>query len=160
MAKSKGFNITGAVKKKGRKFGASIEAPFINFQKEVYDKQIAAIQEATFLIHATAVKSIQSNTGGTPTQRYKPDRIVNVSRPGSAPNTDTGRLVQSIKFDFQKGGTVGRVGTNLKYGKDLEFGTKKMKARPWLSSAITEVSKQIADIFKRSMTNAIKASKQ
>lgn len=117
------------------------------FKKEVLANQVSAMQEATFMLHGAAVNLIQDNSDGRPERRYNPKRTVNVSRPGEAPNTDTGRLVQSIKFDFKDNGLRGRVGTNLKYGAALEFGTSKMDARPWLSTAVLLVSKEVAKIF-------------
>ena len=152
---SKGFNITGGVKN-----AKKLHATITGFKSQVLEKQIGAVQEATFLVHSNAVKLIQDNVDGSPQVRYKPKRVVNVSNPGEPPNTDKGRLVQSIKFDFKEKGLIGRIGTNLKYGKDLEFGTKKMRARPWLSTAIQIVSKDIADIFKRALKGAVKESKK
>lgn len=118
--------------------------------------QVRAVQKGTLLIHETALKSVQDNTDGVSEIRYSPKRIVNVSRPGDPPNTDTGRLVQSIKFDFMKQGLTGRVGTNLKYGAWLEFGTEKMQARPWLAPAIQMASEAIGEIFAGEVQNAIK----
>lgn len=92
------------------------------------------------LIHSNAVRSIQKQDGFADI-RYKPFRRVTVSEPRNPPNTDTGRLVQSIKFEFENGGLVAYVGTNLNYGAWLEFGTVKMKARPWLRPAIRSAQK-------------------
>lgn len=125
-------------------------------KKNVLENQIKAVQESTFMLHSAAVNIIQDNSDGRPEKRYNPKRTVNVSRPGDSPNTDTGRLVQSIKFDFKDGGVIGRVGTNLKYGKWLEFGTSKMDARPWLSTAVLLVSKEVAKIFEKSFKKSIK----
>lgn len=126
------------------------------FQKEVLANQVSAMQEATFMLHSAAVNLIQDNADGRPEKRYNPKRIVNVSRPGEAPNTDTGRLVQSIKFDFKDNGLTGRVGTNLKYGRALEFGTSKMEARPWLSTAVLLVSKEVAKVFEKAFKKSVK----
>ncbi len=119
-------------------------------------KNAMAVLEGTLLIHETAVKLIQENTDGTPQRRYKPNRTVAVSHPGDPPNTDTGRLVQSIKIETSEKGLVGRVGTNLKYGAMLEFGTKVMAPRPWLSRAVADTKKQIGDIFKATISSLIK----
>jgi len=126
------------------------------FKKEVLANQVTAMQDATFMLHSAAVNLIQDNADGRPEKRYNPKRVVNVSRPGEAPNTDTGRLVQSIKFDFKDGGLRGRVGTNLKYGAALEFGTSKMDARPWLSTAVLLVSKEVAKIFAAAFKKSTK----
>jgi HK97 gp10 family phage protein len=125
---------------------------------EMNSHSIRSVQEGTLLIHKIAVESIQDNSSGTPVVRYNRagnKRNVLASHPGEPPNTDTGRLAQSIKFDFKNGGTIGRVGTNLAYGRYLEFGTRRISARPWLSAAVTEASKEIGQIFKRNVREAI-----
>lgn len=123
---------------------------------EVFDAARArAVQDATLAIHRKAVKSIQENSDGTPTKRYNPPRLVNVSNPGDPPNTDTGRLVQSIKVEFEDDGAIGLVGSNLKYAAWLEFGTENMRARPWLSAAVTATSKEVAKIFSKWFKKAV-----
>ena len=152
---ARGFKITGAIKG-AKKFAASIEG----FKKEVLARQVDAVRESTILIHNLAVSSIQDSSGGRPQLRYKPKRTVVASPPGKPPNTDTGRLAQSIKLDFQKGGLIGRVGTNLKYGKYLEFGTKRVEPRPWLSFAVKEASKEIGKIFRDAVKNSRKEAEK
>jgi HK97 gp10 family phage protein len=116
---------------------------------------IVAVQKATLLVHKEAVTSIQKSSGGTPAIRYGPKRVVTVSPPGSPPNSDTGRLAQSVKFEFDDNGKSGFVGSNLKYAAYLEFGTKEMSARPWLAPALEKVNKKIADIFKKEINKGI-----
>lgn len=113
-----------------------------------------AVQESTLRLHEQAVKIVSENAGGSAAIRYNPRRNVTVSKPGDAPHTDTGRLRQSIKFNYQDG--VGNVGSNLKYAAWLEFGTEDMAPRPWLSTAITETTKDIANIFNKWMRKAVK----
>lgn len=152
---AKGFSIKGTVKR-AKNVSTAIQA----FKSDCLEHQITAVQEATFLIHETAVKSIQENSSGTSQVRYNPKRTVLASKPGDAPNTDTGRLAQSVKFDFKKNGLIGRVGTNLKYGKALEFGTKYMDPRPWLSTAVRVVSKDIQKIFAKALKQSVKGNKK
>lgn len=124
------------------------------------DGRNKAVQESTLAIHREAIKLIQENTDGRPDIRYGPKRNVNVSNPGDPPNTDTGRLVQSIKFDFSSEGDVGMVGSNLKYAAWLEFGTERVAPRPWLSTAVENTSKMVGKIFekwmKKSLEKAVK----
>lgn len=54
------------------------------------------------------------------------------SRPGNPPFKQTGHLRRSITWEVV--GLVGRVGTNLLYGRWLELGTRFMEARPFLRS--------------------------
>lgn len=125
-------------------------------QAEMLKGQVKAVQLSTLLLHEYAVKSIQAVGDGQSAIRYNPKRVVNVSKPGDPPNSDTGRLVQSIKLDFQKKGLVGRVGSNLKYAAYLEFGTSTMAPRPWLSEAVDQTSKEVADIFAEQVNESIK----
>lgn len=118
--------------------------------------QVLAVKLSTLRLHELAVKSIQEAHGGKSQIRYNPKRVVNASKPGDPPNSDTGRLVQSIKFDFQDSGLTGRVGSNLKYAAWLEFGTANMAPRPWLSTALENVNKEVPGIFERCINDAIK----
>lgn len=148
-----GFSISGTIK------GVqNISSKFKKFEAEVLAYQVLAMQKATMRVHETAVKSIQDNSDGTPQFRYNPKRVVNVSAPGDPPNTDTGRLVQSIQMNFLDGGMTGQVGTNLKYGAYLEFGTTKMRARPWLAPALMETADEMKDIFRDAFKEAVKGA--
>ena len=116
---------------------------------------ISAMQKATLMVHETAVKNIQDNSDGTPAIRYAPKRVVNVSNPGDYPNTDTGRLAQSIEFAFEDGGRTGLVGSNLRYAAHLEFGTQDMAPRPWLSTAMATNSEKIAAIIQKAVNDGL-----
>lgn len=73
------------------------------------------------------------------------------SQPGQPPHLRTGTLNRSIDQEtFRKAGTfVGRIGTNLKYGRYLEMGTTKMGARPYLRPSLTAMRRRIlGDITK------------
>jgi len=137
---------------------SSLQKKLAAIDKDSQKMMVKSMQQATFLLHKTAIELVQANSGGTSQVRYTNgrSRVVNASKPGNPPNTDTGRLVQSIKFDFEDGGLTGRVGTNLRYGAWLEFGTKDMAPRPWLSTALSMVSKKVADIFYKAAKEVIK----
>ena len=72
----------------------------------------------------------------------------NPSKPGEPPRKQTGRLYASVAWDF-KDYLVSRVGTNVPYGKFLEFGTAIMAARPWLHRALREKQRQINELLSR-----------
>ena len=113
-----------------------------------------AVKEGTLAIHSAAIKIVSENEGGSRDVRYNPKRNVTVSKPGNPPHTDTGRLRQSIKFNYKNG--QGEVGSNYKVAAGLEFGTENMAPRPWLSKAVTEVSKDIGNIFEKWFKKAVK----
>lgn len=124
--------------------------------REVERRQVEAVRDAVFAVHGEAVESIQNNSGGDRQVRYGPKRNVRVSKPGQPPNTDTGRLAKSIEFEFSDSGLSGKVGTNLKYGAALEFGTRKMAPRPWLSRAVRVKAKEIGRIFRTQFLKSIR----
>lgn len=133
--------------KKGGIDTSRLEKKIKKLADDLTAAQIRAVQEATLMVHSTAVKSLQDNSDGTPQMRYGPKRLVKVSQPGDPPNTDTGRAVQSIKFEFENKGLTGSVGTNLKYLAAMEFGTSMMDPRPWLGPALDANSKAIKQLF-------------
>lgn len=77
---------------------------------------------------------------------------------GEAKNTSawknvTNRLRPSITHDVKSRGAkhFGRVGTNVFYGAYLEFGTKKMAARPWLIPALTNSARVILGFLNKAL---------
>lgn len=75
-------------------------------------------------------------TGRTYRTGYKtePHRTHQASAPGDAPAVNTGRLRQSITA-LRISPLHWRVGTNVDYALYLEFGTRRMAARPFLRPA-------------------------
>lgn len=78
------------------------------------------------------------------------------SLPGNAPSPDTGKLMRSITHEVREenGEVVGIVGSTLRnpdYPKFLEFGTSKMKPRPWLSTAIEKSQNFMVQAFQTIM---------
>lgn len=66
----------------------------------------------------------------------------------------TGRLQSSIKYEVEEKGeraVEGRVGTNVHYGKYIELGTRKMKAKPYLVPALEKVLPQLFEFMKRAI---------
>lgn len=61
-------------------------------------------------------------------------RTYTASAPGEPPAQATGRLRQSVKgvVKGMAGTVTGQVGSVMEYAPCLEYGTKKMAARPWL----------------------------
>lgn len=75
------------------------------------------------------------------------------SIPGSAPAPDNGDLMRSITHDVSSkdGQSVGHVGSiinNPPYPVYLEYGTTKMKPRPWLSASIIQCHSWMSNLFK------------
>jgi len=122
------------------------------------------MEEAAINLHKTTVETLsQKGTGRVYThyfftdaqgrlrigkKRWKPHQA---SAEGKPPARDTSQLVQSIKWRLEGNGrrVVGKVGTDLALGLMLEFGTKKMGARPWLKPSFDKALPTIKDILSR-----------
>ena len=100
-----------------------------------------AVNEGTFItsneVRTYAIQSIQEVSSGNQVQRSRQGGGTythTAAAEGQAPNTDTGKLVASIAVE-RVGVARYVIGSNLDYASWLEFGTKKMDARPWLNPA-------------------------
>ena len=100
-----------------------------------------AVDKGTFVtaneIRAYAIQSIQEVSSGRQVQRSRQGGGTythTAAAEGQAPNTDTGKLVASIAAE-RVGEARYHIGSGLDYANWLEFGTKKMGARPWLQPA-------------------------
>jgi phage gpG-like protein len=69
------------------------------------------------------------------------------SQPGEFPRKQTGRLRATITYEVDTDLMVARVGTNLKYGKFLELGTRRMAPRPYLRKTLMAEQATIARLL-------------
>lgn len=96
-----------------------------------------AVSTAALKIQSEAITSIQR--GARNGKVYKRgSRTHQASAPYEAPKTDTGNLVSNISIEKSTDGLSAKVGIMSQraiYGAWLEFGTSKMKPRPWLLPA-------------------------
>jgi HK97 gp10 family phage protein len=92
---------------------------------------------ATAVVHREMVKKI-SKPG--------PPR----SAPGEPPHVDTARLRQSLQPSVVRTGNTirGTVSTNVEYAEDLEYGTSKMAARPFMRTTIAEHAEPVKAIMR------------
>jgi phage gpG-like protein len=114
-------------------------------QKRMHD----ALAEAAMMVHSTAVKSIQAHESIG--ERYGNHFA---SKPGFPPNSDTGVLAKSIQFVVEKDRAL--VGTNLRRGAWMEFGTENVAPRPWLFPALMKNVKDIQRVFEKAAKKILK----
>lgn len=106
-------------------------------------------------VRNTAIKSINAHSSkGVTYEKMDPKRTHTASSPHNPPNTDTGRLAGSIKV--VRRGRSFIVGTPLKYGYYLEFGTRKIIERPWLMPAVKQALKELP----KKLSEALAVAKQ
>lgn len=77
------------------------------------------------------------------------------SAPGEPPASDTGRLVNSIRTDYDFGSLRGTVEASTDYAAYLEFGTSRMAARPYMRPALARRAKQIEDDMAQAVRAAV-----
>ena len=132
---------------------------------EELQKRIKDVTEANARFVLTAVKQLKTTAKllmtNTPT---KPDVVYrhghHPSIEGEAPAVDMGGLRASVKHDVEQEGetvkgNVGSVLQNPPYGAYLEFGTSKMKPRPWLSQAVIHDETLIYEMYHAIVGEAI-----
>ena len=103
-----------------------------------------------------AKQSIQQNSGGGKTyQKYKPRRTHTASAEGQPPNTDTGFLVSNIFLQIDPDGLGADVESRADYSGYLEFGTSKMRARPYLQPALEANRRNIIRLFARLKSSGV-----
>ena len=99
-------------------------------------------------IPSRTVKTAATRSGGT--KKVLGPRGSNRSKGGEFPHKDYGRLRASIAVEMQADAPNGPrvlVGTNLAYGKHLEFGTKSMKPRSFLRRTLKEERETIRQMI-------------
>ena len=121
---------------------------------ERYGKAVAdSLMVSGEMVRGTAIKSIQQKSNGEMVTRYRSgggSYQHMASAPDSPPNTDTGRLVNSVAVEIRNDDVY--VGSGLEYAPHLEFGTKNMTQRPWLNPALEQNRNRISRLIR----NAIK----
>jgi len=113
-----------------------------------------AIAQSAFLVEMTAKKAIAH--GKKSGKVYKRRGIFHrASAAGEAPATDTGRLISTITHQALLDGLEMIVGTALKYGAYLEFGTHRIAARPWLAPSLRQNSRKIVKLIDEAVRKTI-----
>ncbi|MGV3481501.1 MAG: HK97-gp10 family putative phage morphogenesis protein [Sphingobium sp.] len=80
------------------------------------------------------------------------------SRPGEPPNADTHRLSDNIELVQPQPLRV-EVSSNAPYSADLEFGTSKMAARPFMKPAATRRRDEAVRLVREQVSALIRKSK-
>jgi len=136
-----------------------------NLKKKYYATAIrlgqvnkAVLSDVAKLLKTDVIKSIKKKSFGGTDVRYNPQRTVVVSVRGKAPNHDLGGLVRGIRSRVVKG-RKGVYNVEFKstapYALDLEFGTKKMRARPYMRPTLKRNRKKIKAMLAQGVRRAL-----
>lgn len=78
------------------------------------------------------------------------------SRPGEPPNRDSGVLSGNIEA-LQEGPLRAVASSNAPYSQELEFGTSKMAARPFMRPAAEKVRPKVQKLVAQAVAKAIRS---
>ena len=122
-----------------------------------------AINQSVLMVQADARRSIERPSGGKIYVRKKAKRgkrgfgrgskteIHIASKPGDAPNKDNGDLIKYLIVSKVKGNTRKGYSAYVKslapYSMDLEYGTSRMAARPFLRPALAKNAPKIEKLI-------------
>jgi HK97 gp10 family phage protein len=107
------------------------EADFINSSEEMKDLMIDSIKTG-------------SKSGKTYTRNGMSHQS---SAPGQPPANDTGKLIDSIKVEKRKNTSTIKIDAD--YAGYLEYGTSKMRPRPFILPALMKIKKKLMTMIKR-----------
>ena len=129
-------------------------------------------KKTAFKIKAEAIKSISASPSQGVTRKLYNSKldgggvraVHTASKAGDAPNTDTGNLVQSLRFR-KKANTDDvlhefKVGSPLDYAAWLEFGTLDMAPRPFLTLALKKIEPDHVERVTKAVREGIKNAEQ
>ena|SRR5690625_2708473 len=115
-----------------------LNAVLAKFPAEFKREAAALVNRTAQNIRNTAVQSIvREPSSGNTYEKYTPGRTHTASAPGQPPNTDTGRLAGSIRA-VMSGTSSAHVEALADYAVHLEFGTRSMAARPFMTPAVEQ----------------------
>lgn len=117
------------------------------FLKHQEANLLRALHESALVVQSEARRLVIK---GPKTGRlYKRGKKIahRASAPGEAPASDTGTLVRGIVSGVDRVKVQGYVTAQAHYAPHLEKGTKRMKARPFLSAALKNKRKAILGII-------------
>lgn len=80
------------------------------------------------------------------------------SKPGEPPNNDSGRLADSVEAT-RAGRLKAKVTANSGYAANLEFGTSRIKPRPFMRPARDKKKDEARDLVAKGLNAALKAAR-
>jgi HK97 gp10 family phage protein len=130
-----------------------LERKFMDLPDRVEEGTLEGLEALGLMVQNSAREKVLK---GPKTGRlYKKSGSVahRASAPGEAPASDTGTLVRSIVSEVQRVALEVIISAGTAYAKMLEYGTRKMSARPFMLPALDTVR----NIASRVLTQYIRS---
>lgn len=129
-----------------------LQKAILKFNLDTEDTLSKMVRITALDVMRKATDAIRTVSKGEPVKRGGKTHYI--SKPGDAPNTDTGRLIDSIDMNFDKQSITAEVGTNVDYGAILELD----RNRPWLEPAKDAALDNYTENATRAVNKAIDAA--
>lgn len=123
-------------------------------KKEVDNELQKALLAAAMKVHSEASKSLTDGKKTGRIYRRGKNIVHQASAEGEAPANDTGTLLQSLNFEVTKEKLEAKIFSRLKYAKMLEFGTTKIKPRPFMFPAFEKSKTWIQERLNKAVRDA------
>lgn len=120
------------------------------FTKDALFETKRKMNRSVDIVRNHVVESIQRGAkSGETYELYNPRRTHTASAPGQPPATDTGFLVSNVSTQVKTQGkkVIGQIVSSAPYSVHLEFGTTKMRPRPFMQPALQKNKRKIQKIF-------------
>lgn len=142
--------MTTTIRLEGSK---EVQAALRRMSQDVRDEVGKAVVGTAIELRTDVIDSLNQPGSGRVYQKYNPRRSHQASAPGQAPATDTGRLINSIKFD-RVGDLTATVGSRLVYATWLEYGASRMAARPFFRPAVERMRAKFQSRIEKAISGA------
>jgi len=132
------------------------------FKKSLLTKAAAILKNegeatarATRLVEGSAKRKVRKKGSGIVYGKHQ------ASSPGEPPASDTGNLINLISTEVtflgKRKGFEGVVRSGADYSMALEFGTRKMSARPFLKPSLLENLPKIKSLYEKALNKGLNA---
>lgn len=134
---------------------------FINALKEKQEKIETNVGQglatACNLVQRTAQESMTNTKINTGVSYYTHNKRIphHPSFPDNPPAVDTGTLRRSVTTQVDESTLTGKVGSNIEYAPELEFGSSRIAPRPWLRPALEQNEKNIEKILAQAVARGV-----
>lgn len=117
------------------------------------DLNVAVIREAKNGIAATAAEIQQEAKSRAPVRAVVPDYPISDAKAGEAPGSNIRNRIRTILRDS---GLTASIGTYHAVARFVEFGTRKMSARPFMGPAFEVVRPKFLQRMREALNRATK----
>lgn len=116
-----------------------------------------AVNQSVLMVKDSALRSVRRHSAGKTYKRGNKTHVA--SRPGDAPNSDGGNLIENIRVSTAKGNMLKGYSAEVKaitpYAMRLEYGQGKLKARPFMRPALEKNKAKIRKLIIKAVKKSI-----